>query len=156
MEPMRGFEPPSTSYKDAVLPLNYIGLVVAAGVAPACNCVSDSRLAGWLHHIAATAGIEPAPNRVTAGRLTARLHGNEMVDRTGFEPVPRRCKRHMLPLTLVAHDQCTTPPVPVQGLEPQSDGSEPPVLPLHQTGTDGGATGNRTPVFASTVRHLGR
>jgi hypothetical protein len=41
VEPMRGFEPPSTSYKDAVLPLNYIGMVVVDGIEPSHHGVSD-------------------------------------------------------------------------------------------------------------------
>src|ERR1017187_3275110 len=84
VEPVRGFEPPLQPYKGRVLPLNYTGLVVAAGVAPACNCVSDSRLTDWLHHIgccgwirtSASQGNSPVSYRSTTQQRNGGPPGN--------------------------------------------------------------------------------
>lgn len=86
MEPMRGIEPPSTSYKDAVLPLNYIGMVVAAGFEPASYAVSGrclGRLAtphrcdGWIR-TSASRGNSPVSYRST----TSQRNGGPYRNRT--------------------------------------------------------------------------
>ena len=80
-----------------------------------CYLATPHRCCGWIR-TSASQGNSPVSYRsTTQQRMGLALISPDtdsishccsfvLVDRTGIEPVPRRCKRHMLPLPLTAHE----------------------------------------------------
>ena len=72
MEPVRGIEPPSSSYESAALPLSYTGMEPQVGIAPIslAHKASASLLCFPRHWLVCVRGFEPLASRFQGGNST--------------------------------------------------------------------------------------